>query len=85
MRIAIGSDHAGFALKEAVKFFLDRGASRHPTMRKPSVKPCATNGPRAAFCSAGAALAPRWPFSSRWTRPQHDVQMMAVRLSEVYI
>jgi hypothetical protein len=84
MRIAIGSDHAGFALKEAVKVFLT-AEHRDIRLRKPSVKPCATNGPRAAFCSAGAALASRWPFSSRWTRPEHDVQMMAVRLSEVYI
>jgi hypothetical protein len=80
MRIAIG----GFALKEAVKVFLT-AEHRDIRLRKPSVKPCATNGPRAAFCSAGAALASRWPFSSRWTRPEHDVQMMAVRLSEVYI
>ena len=61
MRIAIGSDHAGFALKEAVKVFL---TAEHRDIRL-SVKPYATNGPRAAFCSAGAALASRWPFSSR--------------------
>ena len=28
MRIAIGSHHAGFALKEGVKVFFDRGRSR---------------------------------------------------------
>jgi hypothetical protein len=74
MRIAIGSDHAGFALKEAVKVFLtaedhevlDLGAhSTDPVdysdYAEAVGQACAANGPSAAFCSAGAALAPRWP------------------------
>ena len=73
MRIAIASDHAGFALKEAVKAFLtaqdrevlDLGTTApiRWTIRlwRPSAEFCARTGPSAASCSAGAALARRWP------------------------
>ena len=74
MRIAIGSDHAGFPLKEAVKAFLT--AEHHEILdlgthstdpvdysdyAEAWVEPCARTRPSAASCSAGAALARRWP------------------------
>ena len=68
MRIAIGSDHAGFDLKEEVKAFLagdnqqvlDVGTSTKipwtiPTMLKPWVRRCATPEPSEEFSFAAAA------------------------------
>ena len=65
MRIATGSDHAGFALKEAVKVFLSAeyrdirlcGSRRSSLARQ--------TGRARHSALRERRLAPRWPFSSR--------------------
>jgi ribose 5-phosphate isomerase RpiB len=79
MRIAIGSDHAGFALKEAVKVFL---TAEHRDIRR-----CGSRRDKRAergilLCGSGAGTS--MAVQLAWTRPEHDVQM-PVRLSEIYI
>ena len=74
MRIAIGSDHAGFELKEAVKAFLieenhevlDVGTHSkdpvdYPDYAEAVGERCASPEPSAASFSAAAASARRWP------------------------
>ena len=73
MRIAIGSDHAGFDLKEEAKAFLveenhevldvgtySKAPSIIPTMPKPLPQPCANTARSAASFFAAAAWERRW-------------------------
>ena len=75
MRVVVGSDHAGFELKEELKAFLvekhydvlDVGTySKDPVdysdyAQAVGGKPCANTGPNAASSSAAVVLGHRWP------------------------